>query len=151
MASLLIFFLMALAVTLWSQTAQAEAKSEKKEEAKTESNEAAPPTAGGVEGELQSSFKMEPMVVNIPDKNTIHYLKFQIELATSTPETVEEIKGKLSKFKDALLMLTSDKSLRSIMTAAGKNLLKEDVADSFNKILVKGEVKDLYFTEFTVQ
>ncbi len=97
------------------------------------------------------SFKMEPMVVNIPDQNTIHYLKLQVEMACSSPEVVEEMKIKMSQLKDKMLFITSDMSLRQILASGGKTLLKDDLQGAFNKLLSKGSIKELYFTEFTVQ
>ncbi len=96
-------------------------------------------------------FKFDPMVVNIFDKNTIHYLKIGLEISCSNAEVVEEIKVKKSQLQDRMMFLTGDTSLREILTSGGKTLLKEDLQEAFNRILKKGKVKKIYFTDFTIQ
>lgn len=104
--------------------------------------------AGGTEPVL---FKFEPVVVNVVEKNSLHYLKLQMVTECTTTEVVEEIKLKTPQLRDSLLFLINDMTLREILTSGGKALLKEDIVATFNKVLKKGEVKRVFFTDFTIQ
>lgn len=95
--------------------------------------------------------KFDPLVVNIFEKNSIHYLKLQLELAVSTEEVIAEIETEKARLRDRLLFIFSDTTLREVLSTGGKALLKEDIQIAFNKILSKGKVTQIYFTDFTVQ
>ncbi len=95
--------------------------------------------------------KLDPLVVNIFEKNSIHYLKLQMEFAVSSAEAVEETRVNKAKLRDRALFIVSDTTLREVLSPGGKALLKEDIVSSFNKILKKGKVTQLYFTDFTIQ
>jgi len=116
-----------------------------------DAGEASPEGGHEGAGEAELTFKFDPMVVNIFEKNSIHFLKFGLEALCSTTEVMEEIKSKKAQLQDRLLFLSGDVSVREISTAGGKALLKEDIVITFNKVLKKGKIKEIYFTEFTIQ
>ncbi|EKD41172.1 MAG: hypothetical protein ACD_73C00814G0008 [uncultured bacterium] len=95
--------------------------------------------------------KFDSLVVNIFEKNSIHYLKLTMELALSNMEAVEEINVIKSKLRDRALFIISDTTLREILSPGGKALLKEDLITAFNRIFKKGKVNQIFFTDFTIQ
>lgn len=105
---------------------------------------------GGAAGE-PIFFKMDPFVVNVFEKNSIHYLKMQMIVQCSTAEVVEELKLKTPQLRDTLIFLVSDMTMREILTPGGKQLLKEDIVTLFNKKIKTGKVTKVFFTEFTIQ
>ncbi len=117
---------------------------ETKAEGEGEGGEGAPPSEAAL-------YKFEPVIVNVVEKNSLHYLKLQMAMECSNPETMEEIKLRTPELRDALLFLINDMTLREILSSAGKAFLKEDIRAAFNKFLKKGEVKKIYFTDFTIQ
>ncbi len=132
---------------------EGEKKEEKKaEEApKVEGEAAKAEGAQGTDNVDGFPVKLEGQVYNIMEKNSIHYLKLKIEAVCSTAECPDELKSKDSQLKDKILYIISDASLRDLMSTGGKTLLKEDIQNAINKMLKKGMVKQLYFTEFTIQ
>lgn len=106
--------------------------------------------AGGEENEALK-FKFEPFVINVFEKNSIHYLKLQVEVLTTDPKVAEEIKAKQPQFRDAAIFLVGDMSMREIVTTGGKMLLKEELTSTFNKMIKSGQITKMYFTEFTIQ
>lgn len=105
---------------------------------------------GGEAGEALK-YKFEPFVINVFEKNSIHYLKLQVEVNTSAAGVPEEIKSKLPQLRDALIFMVSDMTMREIVSVGGKMLLKEEMATTFNKMLTKGKITKVFFTEFTIQ
>lgn len=95
--------------------------------------------------------KLSPIVVNVFEKNSIHYLKLEIVLEIADAKVEEEIGLVKPKLQDRILFLISDRSLREILTPAGKTLLKEDIFNEFSRQLGADRVKKVYFTEFTIQ
>ncbi|MBI4239299.1 MAG: flagellar basal body-associated FliL family protein [Deltaproteobacteria bacterium] len=105
---------------------------------------------GGEAGEAMK-YKFDPFVINVFEKNSIHYLKLQVEVNTSAAATPEEIKAKLPQLRDALIFMVSDMTMREIVSVGGKMLLKEEMATTFNKMLTTGKITKVFFTEFTIQ
>lgn len=96
-------------------------------------------------------FKFEPFVVNVFEKNSIHYLKMQLVVECGSEATVEELKMLTPQLRDTLLFIVSDMTMREILTPGGKALLKEDIIATFNNWLKSGKITKVYFTEFTIQ
>lgn len=95
--------------------------------------------------------KFDPLVVNIFEKNSIHYLKLSLEFLVNKPEVIEEISASKSRLRDRLLFIFSDTTLREALSVGGKELLKEDIMVSFNRVLSKGKILRVYFSDFTIQ
>lgn len=146
---------------------EGETKAAEGEKAKDGENKEAPPpqveelpaeeelSAGAAppEGELNEALliKFDPVVVNIFEKNSIHYLKLQLQFKMSNELSVAEVNAKKPMLRDKLLFIISDTTLREVLSTGGKTLLKEDIQHSFNKILKSGKVEYIYFTDFTIQ
>lgn len=101
--------------------------------------------------ESQLFYKFQPLVVNIFQKNSIHYLKLQMQAQVNNPAALEEIDLKLPKIRDQLLFIFSDRTLREVLTPGGKALLKEDILKMLRNYVKKGKVVKVYFTDFTIQ
>ncbi|GEM_PF-3948997 len=96
-------------------------------------------------------YKFEPLVANVVERNSIHYLKLQLVAECDSAAGKDELAEKNALIRDALLFIISDMTLRELLTAGGKALLKEDIKSMLNEKLSKGKVRKLYITEFTVQ
>ncbi len=114
-----------------------------------EDSESSASTTDVVEG--ATIFKFEPFVVNVFERNTIHYLKLEMVATCSGEAVVEEMKEKMFLLRDKFLFLINDISMRELVSSGGKEIFKEDVRRSFNKFLKTGKIKSLYFTSFTIQ
>ncbi|QQR81128.1 MAG: flagellar basal body-associated FliL family protein [Deltaproteobacteria bacterium] len=143
-----------------AQAGEAQAAEEKKPEEKKEEKKDAPKVEGeekkaeGAQGSESPDgimVKLEPQVYNVMEKNSIHYLKLKMAALVSTAEAGDELKANDEQIRDKILYLISDSSIRDLMSTGGKTLLKEDIINSMNKVLKKGTVKQVYFTEFTIQ
>jgi flagellar FliL protein len=98
---------------------------------------------------------LEPFIVNLADNTGDRYLKAVIQLEVSGQEegkektkALDELKPKL---RDCVLDILSSKSYSELMDINGKQRLRQDIAAKLNKILSKGEIKHVYFTEFVIQ
>ena len=94
---------------------------------------------------------LETFLVNIDDEGTTRFLKTSLTLEVTGDDVEEEVKKRLPQVRDAVLLLLSSKSFADIRTYEGKFLLREEILDLLNGMLVTGKVKNVYFTEFVVQ
>jgi len=96
-------------------------------------------------------YPLETFLVNIDDEGTTRFLKTTLTLELSQEAVQEEVEKRLPQVRDAVLLLLSSKSFAEIRSYDGKFLLREEILDLLNGMLVTGKVKNVYFTEFVVQ
>ena len=101
--------------------------------------------------DLGVMFPMDPFIVNLAGSEGKRFLKVTIFLEMSTPEVNVEIKGKIQKVTDSILVLLSSKAFEDVYSVQGKFKLKDEITTRVNRFLVVGHIKDAYFTEFVIQ
>lgn len=107
--------------------------------------------AGGSAGAPSATFKLDPFVVNIADRDRDRYLKVTAELEMSSPEVRQELDHRLPEIRDLLISLLGSKSFEEVRTIEGKNFLREEMLLRINSLLATGQAKRVFFTEFVVQ
>lgn len=107
------------------------------------------PTASGQQTGVYHNY--DPFIVSVFDREKVHYLKVVLSLELSEEGIKEEIAAKNPQIRDAMIFVLSDFTLRELLDNQAKNLLKEILIKTLNKILGKGKVINIYFTEFTIQ
>ena len=114
------------------------------------------PVAAEVE-ETEKAEGVGPMVdvsdfiINILDKNETRYLKAAITLELENDETVIEVNERMPQIRDSVLLLVGNKTFAELNDLQGKLQLRAEIIVRLNKLLKKGKVKGIYFTEFVVQ
>lgn len=96
-------------------------------------------------------YKMDPLIVNLADKETLHYLKIKIDLESTEEKPNEEFEKRLPQIRDNILLLLSTKERTDLMDAEGKNKLRTELREKINNLLKNFKIKDIYFTEFLIQ
>jgi len=90
-------------------------------------------------------------IINILDKNETRYLKAAITLELENDETVIEVNERMPQIRDSVLLLVGNKTFAELNDLQGKLQLRAEIIVRLNKLLKKGKVKGIYFTEFVVQ
>ncbi|MGB9697779.1 MAG: flagellar basal body-associated FliL family protein [Thermodesulfobacteriota bacterium] len=96
-------------------------------------------------------YKMDPLIVNLADAETLHYLKIKIDLESMEEKPNEEFEKRLPQIRDNILLLLSTKERKVLMDAEGKNKLRAEIREKVNQLLKNFKIKDIYFTEFLIQ
>lgn len=118
---------------------------------------ASSPARAGVPGpaeekkELGPLLEMEDFVVNIMHGDTARFLKVGITLETKDEASKEAIKKRMPQITDAVLLLVGNKKYDDIKDLQGKMQLKADLLGRIQQLAGKGEVTNIYFTDFVVQ
>ena len=94
---------------------------------------------------------LREFLVNIISEDNSHYLKTSITIELSNSEAQEELITRMPKVRDAVLLLTSNKTFEELYDLHGKKQLKAEVMLTINSIISSGEVTAVYFTDFIVQ
>ena len=75
----------------------------------------------------------------------------QIGLESNKATALEEVKEKAIVLGDAILRDLSARTIDELGAIEQRNQIKEDLREVINKILEKGEVTRLYFTQYVLQ
>ncbi|OQY18232.1 MAG: flagellar basal body protein FliL [Desulfobacteraceae bacterium 4572_35.1] len=94
---------------------------------------------------------IKDFIMNILDKKETRYLKASITLELEDEETVAEVNQRMAQIRDSILLLVGSKTFSELSDLQGKLQLRAEILVRLNKLLQKGKVKAIYFTEFVVQ
>jgi len=96
-------------------------------------------------------YTMDKFVVNLAGlpKRTI---RIQVNLDMIGPESFQEIMDvdNRAKARDKIVRILNEKTFDDLETIQGKLFLKDRIVEDVNKVLDKGLVKDVYFTDFVM-
>lgn len=90
-------------------------------------------------------------IINILDKNETRYLKAAITLELEDEASVAEVNERMAQIRDSILLLVGNKTFAELNDLQGKLQLRAEIVVRLNKLLKKGKVRGIYFTEFVVQ
>lgn len=96
-------------------------------------------------------YALDPFLVNLADPAGKRYLKVTMELVLENQAVQDEMKEHQNAVKDTMLMLLSGKVFDDVASPAGKTALKREIVTKMNRQLTKGQVKEVFFTDFLVQ
>jgi len=102
-------------------------------------------------------YKFDPaFVVNFGTEGNARYLQITLDAMTRDPKVVEEIKGSEPAIRNDLVMLYSAQQYDVLVSAEGKEKLREQTLEAVRKAVAdeggKPEtVEAVYFTSFVIQ
>ena len=129
---------------MWSKISQLSAPLQEEVVAEPETTEDAPPQLGPL-------MALNPFVVNLADPGGSRYLRMTVELELSDELLRNEIMSRLPQIRNAMLMILPSKTMADVTSSEGKEALREEIIEALNEILAKGEIRNIYYTEFVVQ
>ena len=92
---------------------------------------------------------LETFIVNLQVKGS--FLKTTIQLEFAEPELPKTIENEVPKIRDTIIRVLSSRSSADILTAEGKERLRDELRDAVNQTLGAEDVSKVYFTEFIIQ
>ena len=95
--------------------------------------------------------KLDPFIVNLSDEEGGRYAKVEITLALSNKDAEKELEEKLPVIRDSIITIISMKKYNDLINPAGREALKREITMKLNTILTKGQVVDIYYTDFVLQ
>lgn len=96
-------------------------------------------------------YTLDTMIVNLSDHGGKRYLRVTMALELNEPEAVTTIESRLPQVRDAVLMILPTKNYDDVSSTDGKIALRSEIMERINSLMTKGQVTNIYFTEFVVQ
>lgn len=94
------------------------------------------------------SIPLETFLVNLSGSQGRKLLKVNMELEVEGEKTPEEIEKRKAAVRDMILLILTSKRYEDVATKEGKDHLRDEIKEQLNRVLKKGGVKQVLFTEF---
>jgi flagellar protein FliL len=105
---------------------------------------------GSKKEEVKATLALDPFLVNLADKEESRFVKATFQLGL-VEEMKEENKSSVPAMRDSIITLLSLKTADQLLTAQGKDKLREEIRSRVNAISPKIRVLEVYIVEFVVQ
>ncbi|MCF6310345.1 MAG: flagellar basal body-associated protein FliL [Sulfurimonas sp.] len=101
--------------------------------------------------EIGILYPLDTFTVNLKSDAGRRYLKATISLELNGEELSIELDNKSPVVRDRIIRILTSKTLEEISSKKGKKKVSEQIIDTLNAMIVDGQVKGIYFTEFVIQ
>jgi flagellar FliL protein len=138
-------------VTLGDIAAEKEAPHEEKEGA--EGGGHGEKSGHGEKGkeEVVDNFVKESFTVNLADSKGSHFAQVTVEIEVDNGFTKAEVDRLRPKIRDFIVVVLSSKTYEQVESVDGRDFLREEIRNKINGYLTRGQIKNVYFTQFIVQ
>jgi flagellar FliL protein len=103
------------------------------------------------DGKPGFSYDFNNIVVNLSGAGGTRYLKASFTAFSSKPDLQKILTENKNQLLDVALGVLSSKSMTDLESPGSKNMVRNDLVESFNQALKSDIVEQLYFSEFVVQ
>ena len=103
------------------------------------------------QAEIGPMVDIEEFIVNIISEENNHYVKSSLTIELSNEVAKEELVKRMPQIRDAILLLVGNKTFEELQDLQGKKQLKAELLSKINAIMLSGQAKSIYFTDFVVQ
>lgn len=97
------------------------------------------------------NFVYESFTVNLADSRGSHFAKVDVAIEVEEGFVKNEVKALRPKIRDFINVVLSSKTYEQIESADGREFLREEIRNKINGYLPRGQVKNVFFTQFIVQ
>ena len=95
-------------------------------------------------------FIKESFTVNLADSQGAHFAKVDVEFELNDDFVKDELERLRPKVRDFITIVLSSKTMEQVESGDGKEFLREEIRNKVNGFLTRGQVSNVYFTQFIV-
>lgn len=106
---------------------------------------------GEVVGGVEAKFIKESFTVNLADTSGSHFAKVDVEIEVDDDFVRGEVERLKPRIRDFIVVILSSKTYDQIASVDGRDFLREEIRNKINGYLTKGQIKNVYFTQFIIQ
>ena len=101
--------------------------------------------------EIGILYPLDTFTVNLKSDAGRRYLKVTMSLELEGAELSVELDAKSPVLRDRIIRILTSKTLEEITSKKGKQKVSTQIMDTLNSMIVDGEIRGIYFTEFVIQ
>ncbi|MBS1982977.1 MAG: flagellar basal body-associated FliL family protein [Bdellovibrionales bacterium] len=106
---------------------------------------------GKKEGDAADNYINESFTVNLADSKGAHFVKVDVAIEVEDANVKDEVKRLRPKIRDFINVILSSKNYEQVESSDGRAFLREEIRNKINGYLSRGQIKDVYFTQFVFQ
>jgi flagellar FliL protein len=100
-------------------------------------------------------FSLESFSVNTSDRDEAHFVKLTLELGyqmegTASSEIQAELVQRRPELRDIVIRTLGSKSYHQLLSEENRQQLREEIKRSINRVLQRGQIQKVVFTEFVL-
>lgn len=96
-------------------------------------------------------FPLDVFVVNLADRDAQRYVKIEVKFEMDTAKLQSELEDRAPQVQDIIIGTISMKRQSDLASYKGKDILRSEIIQRVNNVLLTGSIKAVYFTEFITQ
>lgn len=97
------------------------------------------------------NFVYETFTVNLADSRGSHFAKVDVAIEVDDSFVKTEVERLKPKIRDFINVVLSSKTYEQIESIDGREFLREEIRNKINGYLTRGQIKNVFFTQFIVQ
>ena len=100
-----------------------------------------------------TTLSLDPFSINTNDTDETHFLRLVVVLGYEKGTSAEfetELNSRKVEFRDVIITIVGGKGFDDLNEQRDREMLKDEIKRQINSRLQRGEVKEIYFTEFTL-
>ena len=94
---------------------------------------------------------LDPFLVNLLDSAGQRYLKLTVVVVVDNEELTEELEVRKAQLKHSVIGYLRGLRYKDTIGPGGQEEIMENIHLRLNRIVTKGKIKKVYFTEFVIQ
>lgn len=95
--------------------------------------------------------EIQGIIINPAESNGQRYLMVNIGLESDKAKVLEEIESKEIVVRDKMVKMLGEHTVEILADISQRQTIKDELREAINKVLEKGEVQRLYFTQYVLQ
>lgn len=100
--------------------------------------------------EPEFMLEMPEVVVNLPGERR-QFLSLKFFVGYDEPKLTEELEKRKPEIRDAVLRILWSKTAEEISTVEGKERLRQEILETINGMLRKGQLRGVYYWHIMIQ
>lgn len=107
-----------------------------------------------IKKEPLKTLKLKPFRFNLKNKEGQYTAFLQLEIVLAYDKTAEklalELPARETQFQDLIRSMFSKKTRENVDTPAKMKLIKQELKNRINALLINGKIKEIYFLDFNL-
>lgn len=95
-------------------------------------------------------YDLGSFIVNLSGSKGYQIIKTGIQVEVDEKQVISELEERMPQIQDIIIMTLRDQKIDDI-EQSGAKLIKNQIKVKLNEVLAKGQITEVYFTEFVVQ
>lgn len=100
---------------------------------------------------LYKMFGPLDFTVNLLDTDQRRYLKVMVTLGYEDKALAKELEQRKAQVRDTIINVLRNQRVDDVLDINGTDNLRRVMINELNAVLSRGEIKDIYFTDFLIQ